>query len=150
MRSKLPVKVANLSAASRRSYGIPDKWEDREIKCRRCGNTFSFTAVQQRDWYEGKQRHLCIEPALCPRCFQEHSQSRRLKSRMDYALRKLKTTPTVPAKLEAVETIIEYFQREKRGNIQSALHLVREVLRAQPGNRRASELVGLAENLQDT
>ena len=145
---KIAVKVASLSAASQRSYGIPDYWEDQDLKCRDCGATFPFTAAQQQDWYERQQKHLCVQPVLCPACFQKHSESRRLKSRMDYALRKVKQSPTVPAKLEAAETIIQYFRHEKRGDIQLALHLSRDVLRAHPNHGVALTLSHAAEALQ--
>ena len=145
---KISVKVENLSAASRRSYGIPEFWEDTEIRCRNCGNTFVFAAEQKKDWYECQQKHLCEQPVLCSRCFFEHSQRRRLKSRMDYALRMLKASPTEQAKLEAAETIVEYFQREKRGNIPFALHLLRDILRTHPSNGRARELCHAIESLQ--
>lgn len=148
MPSKIAVKAANLSAASRRSYGVPDYWVDLDIKCRNCGVLFSFTAAQQQDWDERQQKHLCVQPVLCPRCFFEHSQRRRLKSRMDYALRKLDVSPSVPVQLEAAETIIQYFQVEGRGDIQFALHLLREILQSDPSNGCALTLSQVAEALQ--
>ncbi len=145
---KIAVKVASLSAASQRSYGIPDYWEDQDLRCRNCGAAFPFTAAQQQDWYERQHKHLCVQPVLCPACFYRHSEGRRLKGRMDHALRKLKDSPTVPAKLEAAETIIEYFRHEKRGDVQLALRLSRGVLRVCPDHGVALTLFHAAKAIQ--
>ena len=147
MRSKIPVQRERLSAASRRSYDDPEFWEDEEIRCRNCGTLFTFSALLQQDWYERQGKHLQVKPVLCGRCFFEHSQPRRLKSRMDYALRKLREAPGTRTKLEAAETIIDYYRREQRGDIRLALRLAREVLRTHPGDRTALELMGAVKSL---
>jgi hypothetical protein len=67
---------------------------------------------------------------------------------MDWALRTLKASPTDATKLEAAETIIRYLQREKRGDIQLALHLLRELLHANPTDRHILDLSHVAETLQ--
>jgi hypothetical protein len=67
---------------------------------------------------------------------------------MDYALNALKTSPSEQTKLEAAETIIQYFQREKHGDIQLALHLLRDILRSHPTDRRVLELSNAAQALQ--
>ena len=66
----------------------------------------------------------------------------------NHALQKPGASPTIPAKFEAAETIIQYFQAEKRGDIRFALHLLREILRAEPSNGCALMLSYLAEALQ--
>jgi hypothetical protein len=148
MSPRIKVNVDRLSAASRRSYGLRVYWADQELKCRACHAAFTFTAERQRDWYEREQKNINEQPVLCSGCFLKQNQRRLLKSRMDYALKELKASPTQNAKLEAAEAIIMYFQREHHGDLEFARHLLREILQDHPTDRRTLKLSSLAERLQ--
>ncbi|MCK4999297.1 MAG: zinc-ribbon domain containing protein [Anaerohalosphaera sp.] len=125
---KVAVNPNALSAESQRSWGIPEYYKDQYNKCVDCGKEIMFSAERQKDWYEVKKRIIYEHPIRCAKHFVEWSLTRKSKSRLDYAMNKLKQNPkSEEALLDCALSIIDYHKNSGKGNLQKALHLLRQL-----------------------
>ncbi|MCG8053264.1 MAG: zinc-ribbon domain-containing protein [Candidatus Thiodiazotropha endolucinida] len=72
---KLPVNKAEVVFNST-FYEIPDFYEDKAFKCKRCGKEEVWTAKQQKWWYEEAKGDLETTAVLCRECrdFKKHQR----------------------------------------------------------------------------
>ncbi|BAY79834.1 hypothetical protein NIES25_63220 (plasmid) [Nostoc linckia NIES-25] len=77
LQNKIKVNFAELSEASKRSWGIPNYYESYIYKCIACGKESEFTASLQQQWYEEKKKYFWMRPNKCSACYLESQKLRR-------------------------------------------------------------------------
>jgi len=91
--NKIKVNFAELSEASKRSWGIPSYYESYMYKCIACGKESEFPASLQQQWYEEKKKYFWMRPNKCSACYTE---SLKLKREIANFSDLLKTPLTIP------------------------------------------------------
>ncbi|MDZ8189985.1 MAG: hypothetical protein RMX96_34765 [Nostoc sp. ChiSLP02] len=77
LQDKIKVNFAELSEASKRSWGIPSYYESYIYNCIACGKESEFSATLQQQWYEEKKKYFWMRPNKCSACYVEYLELRR-------------------------------------------------------------------------
>ncbi|MDZ8110336.1 MAG: zinc-ribbon domain containing protein [Nostoc sp. DedQUE12a] len=93
LQNKIKVNFAELSEASKRSWGIPNYYESYMYKCIACGKESEFPASLQQQWYEEKKKYFWMRPNKCSACYLE---SLKLRREIATFSELLKTSLTIP------------------------------------------------------
>jgi len=101
-QNKIKVNFAELSAASKRSWGIPSYYESYTYECIACGKYSEFPASLQQQWYEEKKKYFWMRPNKCPACYAE---SIKLKHEIATFPELLKTSLTIPELTEMLAKV---------------------------------------------
>jgi hypothetical protein len=127
-QKKIKVNFAELSEASKRSWGITEYYETYEYQCIACGKYAKFTARLQKQWYEEKKKYFWMRPNKCYACYQEC-----LKLKCEIAtFPELLRTPLTIHELTEMLAKIEQFQILSNGKLDWALYnRVKKILQSQ-------------------
>lgn len=76
---------AVLGDIQKQSFSVRPRWWyiDATIKCVRCANTFYFTAVEQKTWYEDFGFYVDSFPTRCPTCRRDLREIKELRRAYD-------------------------------------------------------------------
>ncbi len=133
-KNRIAITFENLSEASKRSWTIPEFYEDEEYGCVDCGEASLFAAERQKEWYEIQKRYFFQRPIRCQDCHDIWRDQKKSKLHMDRKLEELKSNPENQNVMEECAfAIIDFHQKNNRGNLNMALHLLR-ALKAQKKN----------------
>jgi hypothetical protein len=69
---------------------------DDDIECEDCGQTFTFSAEEQRFWYEELQFLLRSRPKQCAPCRRRRRERKKAEAQLGPALAQLTVTPKEP------------------------------------------------------
>lgn len=69
--SRVPVERSQWSESSQRTYALLEFYEDRTWSCRGCGQSFVFTAQEQKRAYEDEGVYIYWHPTLCAACAEQ-------------------------------------------------------------------------------
>jgi len=100
---KIKVNFAELSEASKRSWGIPEYYESCEYQCIGCGKTSVFSASLQQQWYEEKKKYFWMRPNKCSACYAESLQLKREIANFSELLKASLTLPELTEMLTKLE-----------------------------------------------
>ncbi len=138
MNPKIRVNIGALSEKSRRSWNIPEFWEDIHYQCRDCRAECVFPAETQRDWYERQKRYIWQRPNRCLKCRKVRNQKRIAKTMMDGRLGELKKHPDDESTIaNAILAIVHHHRLNNTGDLQFAIALSRRLSE----NKQASRAV---------
>ena len=126
-KQKIPVNVNKLSDKSKRSWTLPEFYEDEAYNCVDCGAQCVFTAEQQQKWYEGSKRYFWQRPIRCDEHHKIWAVSKKKKLKMDHLISELNGSNSKKMMLECAESIVEFYEQTGHGNLGMAKHLLKNL-----------------------
>ncbi len=107
------VHVYHLTAVkadiSRQDFSVcPRHWYiDASFRCRRCGEEFLFSAIEQRFWYEECQFWIDSTPRECPSCRRELRDLKALKQEYDRDVASVERRDVAPVRKQRLIEVID-------------------------------------------
>lgn len=106
---------------------------DEEHQCVDCGVKFSFSANEQKYWYEERKFNFYSKPIRCVSCRRKKRNERKLKIQMTEATNAIKDTPNdAIVLLNYAEVAYEYFEEFGQGNLDQAIASARKAFELSP------------------
>jgi len=108
---------------------------DEARTCVQCRETFTFSAKEQKFWYETLQFNLASSAIRCRSCRKQRQTERALREQIGAALRQLKSRPNDPAVLiELARATVRYRERTGQGNLDRAIAASRRAFSEWPAS----------------
>lgn len=103
---------------------------DEEKRCVQCGQLFTFSASEQKYWYETLKFNFHSKAIRCPTCRRQRRTAGVWQHQLGEAIRLAQEYPDDPsALLTLAQTIAEYFQQFKAGNLDRAIAAARKAVK---------------------
>lgn len=103
---------------------------DQARRCVECGLDFSFSASEQKHWFEELKFHFDSIPIRCVGCRRRRRSDKALGLELAAAKKRLRDSPASPAALVAVaEALVRYHDRSGQGSLAEALAASRKARR---------------------
>ena len=133
-KPKLPTGAVPGDVAAQvlcRGHHIPRYfYVDEERTCRQCGESFTFTAKEQKFWYERLKFNYHSSAVRCPACRKTKRTEKALRAEMADLLRRLDESPEDPAALvELARATVQYRRRAGEGDLERAIGACRKARR---------------------
>lgn len=131
-------------------YGGPRLlYLDQRRQCRDCRAAFTFSAAEQKHWYEVRKLWNEVEAHRCAPCRREFREERAGQARLMAAHRALKAAETPEAQLELAAATLAHARHVGRGALERALAAARKAARVPRLRLEAEDLVqGLSARLR--
>jgi hypothetical protein len=108
-------------------------YTDEEKVCVQCGQPFTFTAHEQKFWYETLRFNFCSTAIRCRRCRRQRRNGRSLQNQLTEAIRLVDQQPDDPAALITLtRTTAEYFEHFRSGNLDRGIAAAHRALKLAP------------------
>ncbi len=106
---------------------------DKEKKCIQCGDQFTFTAKEQKYWYETLHFINHSTAIRCLRCRKANRTKRSLNNELSEAVVQIRQYPNDPDRLlNFVQSILRYYESIHEGDLNKALFTCRQILKIVP------------------
>lgn len=107
-------------------------------KCVQCGNHFTFSASEQKFWYESLKFHFDSIAIRCKECRRKKRTDKSLFTLLGEILNKIKLDPKDPTLLVSLAQVtISMIERTGQGNIDRAIAATRKALELSPNYAQA-------------
>ena len=111
---------------------------DEEKVCVQCGQPFTFTAHEQKFWYETLRFNFCSTAIRCRRCRRQRRNGRSLQNQLTEAFRLADEQPDDPnALVTLARTTAEYFEYFQRGKLDQGIAAARRAFKIAPSLHEA-------------
>ncbi len=108
---------------------------DEDRICLQCREPFTFTAEEQKYWYETLQFNFSSSAVRCRRCRRERQTLRGLREKIAKALERLTAAPDDPAALiDLADATVRYRERTGQGDLDRAIAASRRAHREWPAS----------------
>ena len=126
--NKIPVNKKKLSEKSLRSWDIPEFYKDEIYTCIDCGKETLFSAKEQQQLYEVKQKYFWQRPNRCLLHHDIWRDTRKKKFSMDQKLQELSQKPdNQEVMIDCADAIVLYHKKTNHGNLQLAASLFKKL-----------------------
>jgi len=138
-KPKLP-KGAVAGDVSRQQYCTPHHvpkyfYVDEEKTCVQCGEVFTFSAKEQKFWYEALQFNFGSTAIRCRTCRRRKQSERALREQIGMALRQIEANPDDPAVLiDLARATVRYREQVGEGNLDRAIAACRKAFAEWPAS----------------
>lgn len=106
---------------------------DEETVCTQCGQPFTFTAHEQKFWYETLRFNFRSTAIRCQRCRRQRRNERSLHHQLSAAIRLADEQPDDPVALVTLaRATAEYFQSFRSGNLERSIAAAHRALKIMP------------------
>lgn len=106
---------------------------DEDHRCIECGIEFTFSASEQKFWYEDLKFNFYSKPIRCSDCRRKKRNENALKVRLTDISNKVNESPSDPEILiEYAEVTYDYFRYFGRGNLAQAISSARKAFGLSP------------------
>lgn len=106
---------------------------DEQKKCIQCGETFIFSAIEQKYWYESMRSRGAAEVVRCLSCRRRRRSEKVLRAQIASAKTDVRHDPgDGTAWLLLAASIVRYHQRTGQGNLEEAISAARRARKLMP------------------
>ncbi len=124
----IPVCEEKLNKRCRGAMSVPSYYRDRGFKCVDCGESFVFSAKEQREWYEVKKMLIWQTPIRCSIHYKQWNEKKVIALRLNSGSSEYRNNPESPlAMREYAHAIVAYYNIFNEGKLEEALHLFRKL-----------------------
>jgi len=118
---------------------------DETRTCIQCGSDFTFSAAEQKYWYETRQFNFASVPIRCKRCRRQRRTEHAMREQIARARQAARDAPTDPeVQLALARAIVEYHERTDAGRLDDAVAAARKAAKLWPEAPDASLWEGIA------
>ena len=99
---------------------------DEAQSCLQCGSRFTFSAAEQKHWYETRQFNFGLVPIRCQNCRRQRRTEHALREQLARARQLTRDAPGDPSgHLALARAIVEYHERTGAGRLDDAVAAAR-------------------------
>jgi len=119
---------------------------DEARRCIQCDEPFTFSAREQKYWYEVRKFNFHSVPIRCLRCRRHRRTEHALRQQIARAKRATASDPEDPeSHLALARAIVEYHERTEEGNLEEAIAAARKAARLWSESPDADLWEGIAQ-----
>ncbi|MEM7334561.1 MAG: zinc-ribbon domain containing protein [Chloroflexota bacterium] len=120
---------------------------DESKECVDCEKKFTFSASEQKYWYETRKFHFSSEPIRCLACRKEIRSEKALKKKMMKISEELDKNPkSTDVLLRYAQITYDYYRYFNQGNIEKAISTARQAYKINPKLTEALYWEGLCKD----
>jgi len=114
--------------------------------CVQCGEQFTFTAKEQKYWYEVRKFNFRSIPIRCSKCRRLRRSEHALRQEIAHGRRAIEESPDDPSTHQALaRAIVEYHERTGAGHLDDALAAARKARTLWPESPEPDLWEGIAQ-----
>ncbi len=118
---------------------------DQNRKCVQCNEPFTFSATEQKYWYESLQFNFYSVAVRCPKCRKRRRNEKALHNQIGAALERIRITPNDPeALVDLARSTVRLHQKTGKGDLNRAISSCRKAVQIWHAQRDALFWEGMA------